>query len=172
MIKAVTLNKVEHAHLLKFITEYVDESGRNNMSSGIRFLMEKGFESLQNEQNNIINDMSTEDIKKAISEDLKKELKQELKSELTSELNSSVLNELSTAIDKLGNIQTVSIPTVPAHNDGYEHEHEHEHEQKIVDVPAVEQQVQTQPKIKKKKTMPNNIPPDSLLANLIMNSEK
>lgn len=170
MIKAVTLNKIEHAHLLKFITEYVDESGRNNMSSGIRFLMEKGFESLQNEQNNIINDMSTEDIKKAISEDLKKELKQELKSELTSELNSSVLNELSTAIDKLGNIQTVSIPTVPAHNDSYEQEHEHE--QKIVDVPAVEQQVQTQPKIKKKKSMPNNIPPDSLLANLIMNSEK
>lgn len=170
MIKAVTLNKIEHAHLLKFITEYVDESGRNNMSSGIRFLMEKGFESLQNEQNNIINDMSTEDIKKAISEDLKKELKQELKSELTSELNSSVLNELSTAIDKLGNIQTVSIPTVPAHNDSYEQEHEHE--QKIVDVPAVEQQVQTQPKIKKKKPMPNNIPPDSLLANLIMNSEK
>ena len=170
MIKAVTLNKVEHAHLLKFITEYVDESGRNNMSSGIRFLMEKGFESLQNEQNNIINDMSTEDIKKAISEDLKKELKQELKSELTSELNSSVLNELSTAIDKLGNMQTVSIPTVPAHNDSYEQEHEHE--QKIVDVPAVEQQVQTQPKIKKKKSMPNNIPPDSLLANLIMNSEK
>ena len=167
MIKAVTLNKVEHAHLLKFITEYVDESGRNNMSSGIRFLMEKGFESLQNEQNNIINDMSTEDIKKAISEDLKKELKQELKSELTSELNSSVLNELSTAIDKLGNIQTVSIPTVPVH-DGYEHEQE----QKIVDVPSVEQQVQTQPKIKKKKPMPNNIPPDSLLANLIMNSEK
>ena len=170
MIKAVTLNKIEHAHLLKFITEYVDESGRNNMSSGIRFLMEKGFESLQNEQNNIINDMSTEDIKKAISEDLKKELKQELKSELTSQLNSSVLNELSTAIDKLGNIQTVSIPTVPAHNDSYEQEHEHE--QKIVDVPAVEQQVQTQPKIKKKKSMPNNIPPDSLLANLIMNSEK
>lgn len=170
MIKAVTLNKIEHAHLLKFITEYVDESGRNNMSSGIRFLMEKGFESLQNEQNNIINDMSTEDIKKAISEDLKKELKQELKSELTSELNSSVLNELSTAIDKLGNMQTVSIPTVPAHNDSYEQEHEHE--QKIVDVPAVEQQVQTQPKIKKKKSMPNNIPPDSLLANLIMNSEK
>jgi hypothetical protein len=107
---------------------------------------------IQNEQNNIINDMNTEDIKKAISEDLKKELKQELKSELTSELNSSVINELSTAIDKLGNIQTVSIPTV--------------------DVPTVEQQVQTQPKIKKKKPMPNNIPPDSLLANLIMNSEK
>lgn len=166
MIKAVTLNKIEHAHLLKFITEYVDESGRNNMSSGIRFLMEKGFESLQNEQNNIINDMSTEDIKKAISEDLKKELKQELKSELTSELNSSVINELSTAIDKLGNIQTVSIPTIPAHNDDYAHE------QKIVDVPAAEQQVQTQQKIKKKKPMPNNIPPDSLLANLIMNSEK
>lgn len=166
MIKAVTLNKIEHAHLLKFITEYVDESGRNNMSSGIRFLMEKGFESLQNEQNNIINDMSTEDIKKAISEDLKKELKQELKSELTSELNSSVINELSTAIDKLGNIQTVSIPTIPAHNDNYARE------QKIVDVPAAEQQVQTQQKIKKKKPMPNNIPPDSLLANLIMNSEK
>lgn len=166
MIKAVTLNKVEHAHLLKFITEYVDESGRNNMSSGIRFLMEKGFESLQNEQNNIINDMSTEDIKKAISEDLKKELKQELKSELTSELNSSVLNELSTAIDKLGNIQTVSIPTVPVQNNSYERE------QKIVDVTTAEQQTQTQPKIKKKKPMPNNIPPDSLLANLIMNSEK
>ena len=166
MIKAVTLNKVEHAHLLKFITEYVDESGRNNMSSGIRFLMEKGFESLQNEQNNIINDMSTDDIKKAISEDLKKELKQELKSELTSELNSSVLNELSTAIDKLGNIQTVSIPTVPVQNNSYERE------QKIVDVTTAEQQTQTQPKIKKKKPMPNNIPPDSLLANLIMNSEK
>ena len=166
MIKAVTLNKVEHAHLLKFITEYVDESGRNNMSSGIRFLMEKGFESLQNEQNNIINDMSTDDIKKAISEDLKKELKQELKSELTSELNSSVLNELSTAIDKLGNIQTVSIPTVPVQNNSYECE------QKIVDVTTAEQQTQTQPKIKKKKPMPNNIPPDSLLANLIMNSEK
>ena len=82
------------------------------------------------------------------------------------ELNSSVINELSTAIDKLGNIQTVSIPTIPAHNDSYARE------QKIVDVPAAEQQVQAQQKIKKKKPMPNNIPPDSLLANLIMNSEK
>lgn len=164
MIKAVTLNKVEHAHLLKFITEYVDESGRNNMSSGIRFLMEKGFESLQNEQNG--NDINTEDIKKAISEDLKKELKQELKSELTSELNSSVLNGLSTAIDKLGNIQTVSvqaIPTSQATNIS--------HEQTAVDVQPTEQVPVPKP-VRKKKPMPNNIPADSLLANLIANSEK
>lgn len=166
MIKAVTLNKVEHAHLLKFITEYVDESGRNNMSSGIRFLMEKGFESLQNEQNNIINDMSTEDIKKAISEDLKKELKQELKSELTSELNSSVLDGLSTAIDKLGNIQTVSVQAIPVSQAT-----NISHEQTAVDVQPTEQVPVPKP-VRKKKPMPNNIPADSLLANLIANSEK
>ena len=164
MIKAVTLNKVEHAHLLKFITEYVDESGRNNMSSGIRFLMEKGFESLQNEQNG--NDINTEDIKKAISEDLKKELKQELKSELTSELNSSVLNGLSTAIDKLGNIQTVPVQAIPTSQVT-----NISHEQVAVDVQPTEQVPVSKP-VRKKKPMPNNIPADSLLANLIANSEK
>lgn len=164
MIKAVTLNKVEHAHLLKFITEYVDESGRNNMSSGIRFLMEKGFESLQNEQNG--NDINTEDIKKAISEDLKKELKQELKSELTSELNSSVLDGLSTAIDKLGNIQTVSVQAIPVSQAT-----NISHGQTAVDVQPTEQVPVPKP-VRKKKPMPNNIPADSLLANLIANSEK
>lgn len=164
MIKAVTLNNVEHAHLLKFVTEYVDESGRNNMSSGIRFLMEKGFECLQNEKSNAVNDVNAEDIKKAISEDLKKELKQELKSELTSELNSSVLNELSTAIDKLGNIQTVPVQAIAV---------QQSNEQNNVNTVLKEpEQVKIQQPIRKKKTIPNNIPADSLLANLLANSEK
>lgn len=156
MIKAVTLNKVEHAHLIKFITGYVDESGRNNISSGIRYLMEKGFECIQNEQEQ--NDIDTEDLKAAITNDLKEALKQELKSEITSELNTTVLDNLSTAIDKLGNIQTVPVQAAPA--------------QVVAVQPEQNKQTEQNIPVRKRKPLPNNVPVDSLLANLLANSDK
>ena len=48
MLKSITLDEVKHKHLIDFIQAYRDENGTNNISSAIRFLMQKGYDNLYN----------------------------------------------------------------------------------------------------------------------------
>lgn len=88
MLKSITLDEVKHKHLIDFIQAYRDENGTNNISSAIRFLMQKGYDNLYNNSqpqipliNNSIN---------------KEEIKKEVLNEVLSELNSKLLDKLTT----------------------------------------------------------------------------
>ena len=51
MLKAVHLDENEHKYLIDFILSYKDKNDKNNISSAIRFLMIKGYQSLyQNDE--------------------------------------------------------------------------------------------------------------------------
>lgn len=50
MLKAVRFDEEKHKDLLDYIEEYRDNKGKPNHSEAIRFLMEKGFESIVNPQ--------------------------------------------------------------------------------------------------------------------------
>ena len=142
MLKAVCLDDKEHAHLIKFIDEYKDENGRANMSSAIRFLMQKGYEAVYG--------------KKAVqipynkSKINKDEIKKEVMNEVLAEVNSTLLSNLTNAIDKLSNMSTNFIPVQPMKT-----------EEKIV-----------KPKEIVKKALPKNVEAGSLLANLLSNANK
>ena len=97
MLKAVCLDEKAHKHLIQFIINYRDESGRQNISSAIRFLMLKGYESLYGSS-------------KAIKEDnQKEEIKKEVVNEVMGTLNTKILDNLTEAIDKLSNIQHIPV---------------------------------------------------------------
>ena len=119
MLKAVTFNKTKHAHLIKFLDEYKDENGKNNISSAIKYLMQKGYESIYPEAEKS-NDYQPrkkrkytkhkkEPVKEDIAESLKEDLRESLKAELLSEMNATVLGNLSNVIDKLSNIQVMNV---------------------------------------------------------------
>lgn len=119
MLKAVTFNKTKHAHLIKFLDEYKDENGKNNISSAIKYLMQKGYESIYPEAEKS-NDYQPrkkrkytkhkkEPVKEDIAESLKENLRESLKAELLSEMNATVLGNLSNVIDKLSNIQVMNV---------------------------------------------------------------
>lgn len=88
MLKSITLDEAKHKHLIDFIQAYRDENGTNNISSAIRFLMQKGYDNLYNNSqpqipliNNSVN---------------KEEIKKEVLNEVLSELNSKLLDKLTT----------------------------------------------------------------------------
>lgn len=119
MLKAVTFNKTKHAHLIKFLDEYKDENGKNNISSAIKYLMQKGYESIYPEAEKS-NDYQPRKkrkytkhkkapAKEDIAESLKEDLRESLKAELLSEMNATVLGNLSNVIDKLSNIQVMNV---------------------------------------------------------------
>lgn len=98
MLKAVCLDEKAHKHLIQFIINYRDESGRQNISSAIRFLMLKGYESLYGNPS------------KTIEEDnQKEEIKKEVVNEVMGALNTKILDNLTEAIDKLSNIQHIPV---------------------------------------------------------------
>lgn len=74
MLKSVSLDNKEHAHLIKFIQNYRDENGNNNISSAIRYLMQKGYEALYQS----ISSSNTVDIKKEILNDVLSEINNKL----------------------------------------------------------------------------------------------
>ena len=53
MLKAVYLDDKEHKYLIDFILSYKDKNDKNNISSAIRFLMIKGYQSLYSNNENI-----------------------------------------------------------------------------------------------------------------------
>jgi len=140
MLKAVYLDDKEHEYLIKFINEYKDENNKPNISSAIRFLMQKGYESIYRKK--------VVDIPYNKSKINKEEIKKEVVSEVMSELNSQVLTNLTSAINKLSNINTISMPT------------------------TVEQKQEQKPVVPKKKKVVIPADGNELLANLLGNANR
>lgn len=95
MLKAVCLDEKEHKHLIDFIEQYKDENNKANISSAIRFLMIKGYESLQQKES-----MQKELIQKEILQ--RKSLEQQSSNnkmeEIKREVTEQVINKLQTQL--------------------------------------------------------------------------
>lgn len=89
MLKSITLDEVKHKHLIDFIQAYRDENGTNNISSAIRFLMQKGYDNLYNNSQPQIPLINNNPVNK-------EEIKKEVLNEVLSELNSKLLDKLTT----------------------------------------------------------------------------
>ena len=146
MLKAFCLDDKEHAHLIRFIDEYKDENGRANMSSAIRFLMQKGYEAVYGKK--------TVQIPYNKSKINKDEIKKEVMNEVLAEVNSKLLTNLTTAIDKLSNMPTNFVPIQP-----------------VIEEKPKEVSREIKPR-EIKKALPKNVEAGSLLANLLSNANK
>lgn len=88
MLKSVSLDDKEHTHLIKFIHNYRDENGNNNISSAIRYLMQKGYEYLS--QQTSISSQNTDNIKYEILNEVLSEINNKLLDKLLSTQNQQV----------------------------------------------------------------------------------
>lgn len=116
MLKAVCLDEKEHKHLIDFIEQYKDENNKANISSAIRFLMIKGYESLQNEsqqKESMQKELEQKEIlqRKSLEqqpsnnniEDIKKEVTEQVINKLQTQLlesNSQLINVLISTLVK------------------------------------------------------------------------
>ena len=99
MLKAVYLDEKEHQYLIDFISSYKDENNKANISSAIRFLMMKGYQSLYGTK--AVNvppyhktKINTEEIKKDILSSVNQNLKDEINNVIQNEVNTRLNNQL------------------------------------------------------------------------------
>lgn len=127
MLKAVRFDENEHKQLLNFIEFYVDEKGKRNDSEAIRYLMQKGLETVLNPQFTEVNTSNNENVvdintlKKEVLNEIAnllpkettqpnlEQLKQELYNQVLSEINASNLNSINAILDKLSNLQPMVV---------------------------------------------------------------
>jgi hypothetical protein len=129
MLKAVRFDENQHKQLLDFIDFYQDDKGRRNDSEAIRYLMQKGFEAITNEQKqpqpieaNIPmkpEPVSVDTLKKEVISELAglipkdqvqpdmEQIKKEFYNQVLSEVNEKTMNSLNSILDKLTNFQPV-----------------------------------------------------------------
>ena len=133
MIKAVVFKEEKHGHLMTWLKEFKDSSGKKNDSEAIRTLMQLGYEYLQLKNDESVRNIPTEKIDKEIlkeqiqkslqnsleesledsikislqntQESLKKELMNEVMLEINNKINNQMLNGINTIVDKLSDIQ-------------------------------------------------------------------
>lgn len=101
MLKAVCLDEKEHKHLIDFIEQYKDENNKANISSAIRFLMIKGYESLQQKESMQKESMQKELAQKEILQRKSLEEQQSSKNnieEIKKEVTEQVINKLQTQL--------------------------------------------------------------------------
>lgn len=100
MLKAVCLDEKEHKHLIDFIEQYKDENNKANISSAIRFLMIKGYESLQQKESMQKELIQKELMQKEILQ--RKSLEQQSSNnkmeEIKREVTEQVINKLQTQL--------------------------------------------------------------------------
>ena len=126
--------------------EYKDENGKQNISSAIRFLMQKGYETLYK--------------KKAVqipynkSKINKDEIKKEVINEVMSEMNTKLITNLTNALNKFSSLQNISINTTNA--------------AQTAPAEKVEQKVSTKKNIPLSKEVDKN----SFLANILNNANR
>lgn len=124
MLKAVRFDPEKHKEILNFITNYKDQKGRHNESEAIRFLMQSGFDSINNSHTQADSQINTQQNNKVyynkqstdidlLKKELLKELKgstnnndsninmDSLKKELLQELKGNNINDSNINIDSL-----------------------------------------------------------------------
>lgn len=143
MLKAVRFDEEKHQHLLDFISNYIDTKDRKNESEGIRYLMQLGLDSLQ--QNTNINQTHVDTAK----------LKSEIFNDIMEQLNSQTLNGLASVIEKLENFKPVYIQqSMVNDNESYDYE------------------VKQIPQSTNKKNIDIPVDTDPLLANILANANR
>lgn len=180
MLKAVRFDENQHKQLLDFIDFYQDDKGRRNDSEAIRYLMQKGFEAITNEQKqpqpietNIpmqSEPVSVDTLKKEVISELAnlipkdtvqpdmEQIKKELYNQVLSEVNEKTLTSLNSILDKLTNFQPVimqqpiAAPITPTF------------------APSVEEKVKETPIPVKKIEIPSDM--DGLLGNILGNANR
>ena len=95
MLKAVCLDEKEHKYLIDFIEQYKDENNKANISSAIRFLMIKGYESLQQKESTQ-KELAQKEIlqRKSLEQQSSNNNIEEIKKEVTEQ----VINKLQTQL--------------------------------------------------------------------------
>lgn len=103
MLKSVFFDEKEHAHLIEFLNSYRDENDNNNISSAIRFLMQKGYEYLYGKS-----PVQVPYAKKKINTD---DMKKEIMNEVLSEINNRLLDKLTNTFSQPNQpIQPILMP--------------------------------------------------------------
>jgi len=103
MLKAIRFDEKKHEELLKFITSYKDNKNRSNESEAIRFLMQKGYEALNKEQD-VVHVTSLEEPKMDLDS-----IKKEIYAEVMAQVSSQALGSISALIDKIGDLKPIYI---------------------------------------------------------------
>lgn len=106
MMKAVRFSEDKDDKLIDFIEDFRDTKNKKNHSEAIRYLMRQGLKYLEHQEEfTKIND-SKQNNQQQIDID---KIKQQIRTELMDEITNSTLSNLNSIVDKLSNIQPVTV---------------------------------------------------------------
>jgi hypothetical protein len=108
MLKAVRFDEEKHKDILEYIAQYRDNKNRPNESEAIRFLMQKGYEALNNYDQVVHANVVQQPIAQEPKFDLES-MKKEIYAEVMAQVSSQALGSISTLIDKLGDLKPVYV---------------------------------------------------------------